>query len=104
MIARFDVLRSDKKRFSLATVTKVDFSGSVKRIMFHFAKTPSHMDEWVPFGSSRIAPLHSKVPKTKKALIKESQDAPEEIFVSDPQASSSFTIGGKANDIFCIVL
>jgi hypothetical protein len=100
MIARFDVLRSDKKRFSLATVTKVDFSGSLKRIMFHFAKTASHMDEWVPFGSSRIAPLYSKVLKTKKALIKGSQATTEGTsVVSDPQASSSFTIGGKANDM-----
>jgi [histone H3]-lysine4 N-trimethyltransferase ATXR3 len=105
--ARFDVLRSGKKQHSLATVTKVDFSGSVKRIMFHFAKTSAAADEWVPFGSNRIAPLHSKVPKTKKALIKESsaevnasQTATKEIsVVVDPQASSSFSIGGKEPDI-----
>jgi hypothetical protein len=42
---------------------KVDFSGSVKRIMFHYAKTSSDRDEWVEFGSSRIAPLYTKVRK-----------------------------------------
>jgi hypothetical protein len=41
----------------------VDFSGSVKRIMFHYAKTSSDRDEWVEFGSSRIAPLFTKLPK-----------------------------------------
>ena len=64
-IARFDVQRSDKSVFSIATVVKVDFSGSVKRIMFHYAKTSSDRDEWVEFGSSRIAPLYSKVPKKR---------------------------------------
>ena len=61
--ARFDVQRSDKNVYSIATVVKVDFSGSVKRIMFHYAKTSSDRDEWVEFGSSRIAPLYSKVPR-----------------------------------------
>ena len=60
--ARFDVQRSDKSVFSIATVVKVDFSGSVKRIMFHYAKTSSDRDEWVEFGSSRIAPRFTKVP------------------------------------------
>jgi hypothetical protein len=63
--ARFDVQRSDKSIFSIATVVKVDFSGSVKRIMFHYAKTSSDRDEWVEFGSSRIAPLFTKVPKKR---------------------------------------
>lgn len=53
--------RSDKKIYSVATVVKVDFSGSVKRIMFHYAKTSSDRDEWVEFGSPRIAPLFTKV-------------------------------------------
>ena len=43
----------------------MDFSGSVKRIMFHFAKTSSDRDEWVEFGSPRIAPLCTKIPKTR---------------------------------------
>jgi mbt repeat len=63
--ARFDVQRSDKKNYSVATVVKVDFSGAVKRIMFHFAKTSSDRDEWVEFGSPRIAPLYSKVAAKK---------------------------------------
>ena len=63
--ARFDVQRSDKNVFSIANVVKVDFSGSVKRIMFHFAKTSSDRDEWVEFGSPRIAPLHTKVAKKR---------------------------------------
>jgi mbt repeat len=63
LLARFDVQRSDKDKYSIATVTKVDFSGSVKRIMFHFAKTSSDRDEWIEFGSPRIAPVYSKVPK-----------------------------------------
>lgn len=60
---RFDVQRSKKNKFTVATVKLVDFSGSVKRILFHFAKTSSERDEWVEFGSPRIAPLYSKVPK-----------------------------------------
>lgn len=43
----------------------MDFSGSIKRIMFHYAKTSSDRDEWVEFGSSRIAPLYTKVPKKR---------------------------------------
>jgi hypothetical protein len=61
--ARFDVQRSDKVNYSSATVIKKDFSGSVKRIMFHFAKTSSDRDEWIEFKSPRIAPLYTKVPK-----------------------------------------
>lgn len=63
MIARFDVRRSDKVNFTVAAVTKVDFSGTIKRIMFHFAKTSSDRDEWIELGSPRIAPRYSKVPK-----------------------------------------
>ena len=63
--ARFDVQRSKKSKFTIATVRLVDFSGSVKRILFHFAKTSAERDEWVEFGSPRIAPLYSKVPRKK---------------------------------------
>jgi hypothetical protein len=73
ILARFDVQRSDKDAFSVASVVKVDFSGSVKRILFHFAKTSSDRDEWVEFESPRIAPLYSKVPKRRKGDSKPSQ-------------------------------
>lgn len=65
---RFDVLRSDRNQYCIATVTKVDFSGLIKRIMFHYRKTSSDRDEWIEFGSPRIAPLHSRVPKKKAKL------------------------------------
>jgi hypothetical protein len=68
LTARFDVQRSDKSVYSIATVVKVDFSGSVKRIMFHYSKTSSDRDEWVEFGSSRIAPLYTKVKKKEENI------------------------------------
>ena len=40
-------------------MTHVDFSGKVKRVKFHYQKTSSDTDEWVEFGSDRIAILHS---------------------------------------------
>jgi hypothetical protein len=68
------VKRSDKDVFSVASVVKVDFSGSVKRIMFHFAKTSSDRDEWVEFESPRIALLYSKVPRRSKGDFKSSPE------------------------------
>jgi len=67
--SKFDVLRQVRgsKKFCIATVTHVDFSGKVKRVKFHYSKTTSDCDEWIPFGSKRIAPLHSKTtPVSKK--------------------------------------
>jgi hypothetical protein len=53
-------------------VTKIDFSGKVKRIRFHFVKTISKHDEWIEFLSSRIAALYSKTvpPVPKKTADK----------------------------------
>jgi len=73
--AKFDVLRQTRgaKKFCVGTVTHVDFSGKVKRVKFHYNKTPSESDEWIPFGSKRIAPLHSKTtPISKKRKLIES--------------------------------
>ena len=71
--ARFDVLRvvNREEKFVVATVTHVDFSGSVKRVKFHFKNTSSDTDEWISFGSRRIAPLHSKTqpPASKRKLL-----------------------------------
>jgi hypothetical protein len=114
---RFDVKRSDRDAFSVATVTKVDFSGTTKRIMFHFAKTSSDRDEWVEFGSSRIAPLYSIVSRTtqkgavrpklkdkarpvavegKKEPIKVQRLRPlGKQLLTDPSNEESFVIGGK---------
>lgn len=73
--ARFDVRRSDTDNYSIATVTKVDSSAPVRRIMFHLAKTSSDQDEWIEFGSPRIAPLYSQVLKKvrKKNIFKDSK-------------------------------
>lgn len=83
--ARFDVQRSKKSKFSIATVRLVDFSGSVKRILFHFTKTSSARDEWVEFGSPRIAPLYSKVPRK----ISKSKSKTESIPGADTKGSAA---------------
>jgi hypothetical protein len=51
-------------------VTRVDFSGKVKRIKFHFVKTISKHDEWIEFRSIRIAALYSKTPMPQKTADK----------------------------------
>jgi len=58
--ARFDVLRSGKEHFSTGEVVNVDFSGSTKRVLFHFPKTKAVYDEWIEIDSPRIAPLYTK--------------------------------------------
>ena len=73
--ARFDVQRTGKDKFTVATVAKFDFSGATKRIMFHFQRTSDECDEWVEFGSPRIAALFSKVPKAKKKPPAASKEA-----------------------------
>lgn len=52
--------------------------------MFHFAKLSSDRDEWVEFGSPRIAPLYSKVQKKRdkehgKAGVKKLGNKPSSI-------------------------
>jgi hypothetical protein len=42
-------------------VKEVDFTGPVKRILFHFSKTHEKFDEWIDFGSPSICPFDSKV-------------------------------------------
>jgi hypothetical protein len=64
--AKFDVRR--KGRYTIGTVTHIDFSGKLKRVRFHFRRTSSEADEWIEFGSDRIAVLHSMTadPKRKR--------------------------------------
>jgi hypothetical protein len=62
LIARFDVLRDGKQKFCTAIVSKVDFSGKVKRILFHYPKVLAKYDEWIEFGSERIARHNTKAP------------------------------------------
>lgn len=38
----------------------IDFSGSIKRVLFHFPKTKAVYDEWIEIESPRIAPFHTK--------------------------------------------
>lgn len=45
---------------------------------FHFSKTHEKFDEWIDFGSPRIAPLHSKVPKSGKKKLLFSSDKSKE--------------------------
>jgi hypothetical protein len=68
--AQFDVLRKGKSDFTTGKVTRIDFSGKVKRIKFHFAKTTSKQDEWIEFRSLRIAALYSKTPVPDKTADK----------------------------------
>lgn len=51
-------------------MTRVDFSGKVKRIKFHFVKTIAKHDEWIEFRSVRIAALYSKTPAPKQTADK----------------------------------
>jgi hypothetical protein len=44
----------------------VDLSGISKKVMFHFHKTKAESDEWIEFGSPRIAPLYTQVTKGNK--------------------------------------
>jgi hypothetical protein len=64
--ARFDVFRPEKKRYFFAVVKEVDFAGPDKRVLFHFAKTNDKFDDWIKFGSPRIAAFKSKVVLVKK--------------------------------------
>lgn len=78
---RFDVKKSEKEGFRVARVTKTDFSGLVKRIHFHFDKTRPDSDQWVEFGSPRIASLYSKTKKPvrqKKASSKDTDKKNDE--------------------------
>jgi hypothetical protein len=64
--------------------------------LFHFVGSSSDCDEWISFGSCRIAPLHSKLPKTKKFVRNGSHSAKK---VLDPKPISSFSVGGKTQHI-----
>jgi hypothetical protein len=90
--ARFDVQRTGRTKYSVSEVTNLDFSGDTKRIKFHFHHTPSSADEWIEFGSPRIAALHSKVSKTKKQAKGEPPkpgEVPKENELLDKEASAS---------------
>jgi hypothetical protein len=74
------MVKGRRKKYYVATVTHIDFSGMVKRVKVHFQKTMSAADEWVQFGSDRIATLYSKTchPSNKKKDIKKPRDTPLE--------------------------
>jgi len=63
---------------------KLDLTGLVKRVKFHFRQTTAEADEWIEFGSERIFALYSKVPqKTKGPKIPdEAKSDPKEAGVS----------------------
>lgn len=73
--ARFDVLRSGKDYFSTGEVVNVDYSGSVKRVLFHFPKTKALYDEWLEIGSPRIAPLNTKQDPNNKGSASKKKKA-----------------------------
>jgi hypothetical protein len=85
--ARFDVKRSARDKFTVGTVVKTDLSGKVKRIKFHFRKTHADADEWIEFGSSRIAPLFSKV--VPKAAKKRPPEAEKKILKPEKKQKKS---------------
>jgi len=85
------VQRQGKSQFTTGTVTHVDFSGKIKRIKFHFVKTLAKHDDWIAFGSPRIASLYSKnpAPQKKKAEKKQAQaNAATELTPNDISQSS----------------
>lgn len=93
--ARFDVKRTTKgagEKYSVATVTHIDFSGSIKRIKFHFSKTSSDADEWIPLGSDRIAPLHSK---TAQKSVLHSKTAQKSVRNGSKNTAKGETIAGQ---------
>jgi hypothetical protein len=58
-------LRSQRSKYCVGVVVDYDVIG--KRVKFHFPKTKSTRDEWIEVGSSRIAPLNTKVFKQEKS-------------------------------------
>jgi hypothetical protein len=72
-VARFDVFRkgTHSSGWTIGDVIKFDFIGHPKRIQFHFAKTSHDKDEWIEFGSPRIAPLFTKVQMNNFMLTKQ---------------------------------
>lgn len=76
LTARFDVLRQNKEKYEVGVVAKVDFSGEMKRVQFHFPKLPSKFDEWIGVGSERIAQLHTKARMDHRPLKTEKLPSP----------------------------
>jgi len=64
------VLRKGKNHYCIGVVSKIDFSGKIKRILFHFPKIHSKFDEWIEFGSDRIARLNTKALRETRSLKK----------------------------------
>lgn len=62
------MLRSGRNTYCMGIVSKVDFSGKLKRVLFHFPKVHSKYDEWIEFGSERIARLNSKAPREPNSV------------------------------------
>jgi hypothetical protein len=58
------VFRIEKKRFFKAIVKEIDNTCTPIKILFHFMKTSSNVDEWIEHGSDRIRPYKSAVPVT----------------------------------------
>jgi hypothetical protein len=87
--ARFDVRRHDKEKYEVGVVTKVDFSGKIKRIQFHFPKLSRKFDEWIDFGSERIARLHTHVPKKAKRTILQTQSDDHDAQIGQRKAKAT---------------
>lgn len=70
--ARFDVRRSGKEAWSIATVVDVDIVGMTNRIKFHFPRTQIKHDEWLEADSPRIAHLytHTSPPQQRSHTVK----------------------------------
>ena len=91
--ARFDVLRKGRDKYCVGVVAKVEFTGESKRILFHFPKTKAEFDEWIDFGSERIAELNTiAVPP----IPKKDRVACRRTFPSlSPDEEKNFTKEGK---------
>ena len=106
--AKFDVRRTvkGKDKYSIATVTHIDFSGKVKRVKFHFKNTRSDADEWIEFGSDRISVLHSftgdPANKTEKSEAKGKGDTQKKSKQSekDPHPMNASSKGHSSSSPF----
>jgi hypothetical protein len=61
-VARFDVFRVEKEKWSVGVVVKLDLVGERKRVKFHYPKNQIKFDEWIDIYSPRIAHLYSETP------------------------------------------
>jgi hypothetical protein len=65
-------------------VEKVDTSGPVIKMLFHYVKSSIKYDEWIEFGSARISKFNSRVPFQEKKVRKKKNMTSNEIVLSHP--------------------